>query len=79
MIYPCHVSIGNGKTKDLKNEQEFIQYFPQINNDNFKKALKEACTCNLFHNYQGIMLGAGEIWIENGPEPERFVVVGVNN
>ena len=79
MIYPCHVSIGNGKTKDLKNEQEFIQYFPQINNDNFKKALKETCTCNLFHNYQGIMLGSGEIWIENGPEPERFVVIGLNN
>lgn len=79
MIYPLHVSIGNGKYKDLKDKQEFIKYFAQINNDNFKKALKETCTCNLFHNYQGIMLGSGIIWIDNGPELGRFVVVGVNN
>lgn len=79
MIYPLHVSIGNGKYKDLKDKQEFIKYFTQINNDNFKKALKETCTCNLFHNYQGIMLGSGIIWIDNGPEIGRFVVLGVNN
>ena len=79
MIYPLHVSIGNGKYKDLKDKQEFIKYFAQINNDNFKKALEETCTCNLFHNYQGIMLGSGIIWIDNGPELGRFVVVGLNN
>jgi len=60
--YPISVNI-EGSKMDIEDEQAFIEYFDQIFNNNVVTAVKESKYEDLFSNYQGIMIGNGEIWI----------------
>jgi hypothetical protein len=60
--YPITVSI-DAKKKNIKNIEEFIQLAPRIFSTGFTERILAASLSELFCNYQGIMLGNGEIWI----------------
>ncbi len=79
IIYPLDIRLGNGQTKSLKNANEFISNFAQIAHAGFKKQLSTVGCFNLFHNYQGIMMGNGEIWLDCDAEQNSMKIVGVNN
>lgn len=61
--YPINVTL-NQKRRAIKNQNQMSVNFSQIFHADFKKKIKEECICNMFTNYQGIMLGDGQIWIE---------------
>ncbi|ETZ21830.1 hypothetical protein [Pedobacter sp. V48] len=62
--YPINVTL-NHKRIAIKSQKQMSVNFNQIFHAEFKRKIKDACTCNMFTNYRGTMLGAGEIWIDD--------------
>ena len=79
IAYPLTVRLNNGKKLDLQQAKDFIQNYSNIINADFKKRLRVAGCFNLFHNYQGIMMGNGEIWLTSDTENKKMLVMGMNN
>lgn len=65
--YPYKASTPEGKIVSLKNKQEFISKYSLVVSEGLKKRIANICTCNLFMNYRGVMLGNGEVWINERP------------
>lgn len=81
--YPFVARIGPKKTINIKYQNQFIQNYDKIFSASYKKAVLNSCTCNLFANGNGVMLGSGEIWIYQKPESTEqsydFVIIAINN
>jgi hypothetical protein len=81
--YPMVVYLGVNIKQTIKNQSQLILYFDKIFHPAFKKKLLAACTCNLFVNSDGVMLGSGEIWISqkanSTEESYDFVISTINN
>jgi hypothetical protein len=65
--YPLKTTLFKGKAITIKNKKQLIDNFDQIFHQEFKDKIKSLCVCNMFNNYQGVMLGDGQIWINNRP------------
>jgi hypothetical protein len=79
--YPIKVYLSSSnKNIELKNASQMIIYFNDIFNPDFKEIIKNEYTSYLFHNYMGIMLGNGEIWI-NATSSNKFGfrITAINN
>lgn len=59
--YPLRVN-SKAETIIINNIDEFIKSYDSIITDNVKKALLNQKIDNLFVNYQGVMVGNGQIW-----------------
>lgn len=73
--YPYKVTGTDGKTKSLKNKTEFVANYQYVVSESLKKRIGDICTCNLFSNYRGIMLGNGEVWINERPGGKGLWVI----
>ena len=65
--YPYKVSGPDGKIKSLKNKEELVANYKLVVSESLKQRIADICTCNLFMNYRGVMLGNGEVWINERP------------
>lgn len=81
--YPIKTTLYKGKTITIKNKIQLMTYFNQIFHQEFKNKIKTFCVCNMFNNYQGVMLGNGEIWINNMPNSSEdkfdYNIIAINN
>lgn len=78
IAYPINVKIDNKVTK-IKDEDEFIKYYKQIFNPQFKQIMSNAYTKYLFTNYQGIMFGGNvcNVWINE--YDSKLMITTINN
>ncbi|MBI5844302.1 MAG: hypothetical protein HZB23_06510 [Deltaproteobacteria bacterium] len=60
--FPITVSI-NAKRRKIKNADEFVKVADQIFTQGFLHKLRESPTTDMLVNWQGAMIGDGEIWI----------------
>jgi hypothetical protein len=74
--YPLSTKVG-GKRVSLKNEAEVKKYYSQIFDETFFSAIDSQDINKLFCNYQGVMLGGGEIWL--GKHKDKSGIKTVNN
>lgn len=65
LFYPLKVSISEKLTLNLKNKNQFLLQYDKIFTAAFKSAIGKTFSHNHFNNYQGVMIGDGEIWINN--------------
>jgi hypothetical protein len=63
IIYPLTVKV-EGKPVTLKNSSEFLNQFKKIWTKDVSSALAGQEVSKLFCNYQGVMIGNGQIWIK---------------
>lgn len=81
--YPLKTTLGKGKEITIKNKAQFMELFDQVFHQEFKDKVKAFCICNLFGNYNGIMLGNGQIWINNKTNSTKtkfgFSIISINN
>jgi|SRR3989339_1337277 len=79
IAYPLTV---NGKPT-IQNKQAFIHSYSALFTSQVKKAIANQKLEALFVNYQGVMLGNGEIWINkqwtNGKAGGKLYIIAVNN
>lgn len=81
--YPIKVKLSQIKLDIIKTKQQLIENFDQIFSPEYKEKLTPLRTYNLFNNYQGVMLGNGQIWMNNTPKstdnnPE-YQIITINN
>ena len=79
--FPITVLV-NAKKITLKNKEQLINNFENLFNQPFKDKINLACACNLFTNAQGVMLGNGEIWINDvltSNNKPRLYIKAINN
>lgn len=77
ITYPIRVTI-NGSNVSISNKEEFVKKYDAIINDKFVEKIKNCYTKYLFSNYEGIMLGDGEIWFGNINNSE-LRIFAINN
>ncbi|MDP4579391.1 MAG: hypothetical protein NWS66_05780 [Saprospiraceae bacterium] len=65
LFYPIKVRISEKSSVVLKNKNQFLLQYDKIFTTAFKSKLNNTFSHNLFNNYQGVMIGNGEIWINN--------------
>lgn len=59
--YPLNVNKEDKKIK-IQSKEDFIKNYNTIFTENVKKALLNQDVTKTFVNYQGVMVGSGEIW-----------------
>jgi hypothetical protein len=80
--YPIKVTVLKRRIT-IKNKQQLITNFDNIFYKGYRNKIKLCSPYNLFNNYQGAMLGLGEIWINNSPEARErkfdYKIISINN
>lgn len=59
--YPLEVFVGGRRTV-VRSPAEFVKRYHEIFNDNVVRAVKAQEADALFANWQGVMLGNGQVW-----------------
>ncbi|WP_019910337.1 hypothetical protein [Paenibacillus sp. HW567] len=74
MVYPLKVNT-KGKTIEIKTKKDFIAKYNQIMTAKVKKALLAQKVDKVFVNWEGVMVGDGELWIgQFGQQVGVFVI-----
>lgn len=78
ILYPLRVN-DSEKSLTIPNKKDFIAKYDQIFTDAIREALVNQKTDDLFVNYQGVMVGSGELWLRRGTDnPKLFGVFSIN-
>ncbi|WP_067142608.1 hypothetical protein [Oceanivirga salmonicida] len=82
ICYPIKVNL-NGNKKVINNKKTLLKYYDEIITDKFKEKIYKYYTTNLFNNWQGVMFGQGEIWINNTKNSNKkkydYCIIAINN
>ena len=60
---------GRGKRRGIWNRTAFLRQYNAIFNSNVRHALEEQTCHSLFGNWQGAMIGRGQIWFDLRCQP----------
>jgi hypothetical protein len=61
--YPLRVN-GLPHVRSIRNRAAFLRLYPTLFNAPLRQALKNQPPDCLFHNWQGAMIGNGELWFD---------------
>ena len=60
--YPIKV-VADGEEMTIADEAQFVEHYDSIMTDEIRTAVTEQTWATLFVNYQGLMLGNGQVWL----------------
>lgn len=81
IAYPALVILENGDRMQIKNKLDFITNYDVIFHANVKDAILKQEIADLFFNWQGLMVGHGQVWIwEETKEKDirEFHIITIN-
>jgi hypothetical protein len=81
--YPITLKTPQGKNIKVLNPKEFVANYPRVISANWNKAVLRQTYEKLFENWQGIMIGRGEIWfsgicIDNACVKRELKIIAIN-
>lgn len=76
VAYPISVTI-DGESVEIAGESEFVTDFDQIFTSDVKDAVTSQSYETLFANWQGVMIGDGEVWFSIVDDAPR--ITAINN
>lgn len=80
--YPINISLNSKKRVQIKSPQQFRKWYSSIFTPTFTQQIISHCTAMLFSNSNGIMLGNGDIWINQKQGSTQadydFVIIAIN-
>ena len=77
--YPISVNAGRRKIR-IRAKAELLRRYDLVINRKVKQALSRQKVADLFVNWQGVMVGDGEIWFNQMSVGDKvFKVIAVNN
>lgn len=76
--YPFQVRIG-GKSLKIRDAAHFIADYDQVITAKVKHALQGQTYETLFANWQGVMVGEGEIWFSGVGDADVIKVTAIND
>ena len=78
ILYPLRVNHDKSST-EIKTPDEFIKNYDNIFTEEVKKAFLNQDVKDTFVNYQGVMVGDGEIWFGSSQELSKYGIIAINN
>ncbi|WFD09850.1 hypothetical protein [Tepidibacter hydrothermalis] len=78
ILYPLRVN-HDKSTREIKTPQEFIENYDNIFTKEVKEALLNQDVKDTFVNYQGVMVGNGEIWFGSSQDSSKYGIIAINN
>lgn len=72
--FPLNVQIS-GRRIALRNKNDFLRRYSEVFNSRVKDAVLKQDSSNLFGNWQGAMIGNGEIWIHPGNDSIKIITI----
>lgn len=82
-FYPLETTLLGKKGITIRNATQLLSQYDKIFYPAYLSRLRSVCFCGLFHNYRGLMIGRGELWIGQVPagvgKKPRLVINGVVN
>ena len=79
ILYPLHVNNENDK-RLIQTRGEFVKQYDTIITQSIKDAIANQSAEELFANYQGIMIGNGEIWLGGSTDSPQVVgIIAINH
>jgi hypothetical protein len=76
--FPISIQVS-GKPKRLRNRSELLKYYDVAFDTKVKGLIAEQQFNELFCNWQGIMIGRGEIWVNKVSSSRQFRIIAINN
>ncbi|TCZ69101.1 hypothetical protein [Flaviaesturariibacter aridisoli] len=78
--YPVRVFLNGRRVATIRSRSAFLAHAPAILHKAYLQRIRNTCLCTLFSNYQGVMLGNGEVWIRDVyPGKPSLRIVALNN
>lgn len=78
ILYPLRVNHDKSST-EIKTTDEFIKNYDNIFTEEVKKAFLNQDVKQTFVNYQGVMVGDGEIWFGSSQDSSKYGIIAINN
>jgi hypothetical protein len=83
VLYPIAVYGANGAKVVVRSEKAFAAMYSQFATKEWKKAILDQDPAELFMNWQGVMVGRGELWfspacIGRDPCTEGIFIIAIN-
>lgn len=79
ILYPLRVNDGPGQTLLVQTRRDFVDQYDAIITPSVTKAIANQNPDNLFVNYQGVMVGNGEIWFGGSADTPQVVgIIAIN-
>jgi hypothetical protein len=78
ILYPLRVRIDRRRVV-LRNRRQFLARYDTLFNRRVKEVLAEQKFEGIFRNWQGYMVGRGEVWFEQLADTGEFKVIAINN
>lgn len=60
--YPIKVT-ADGEEMSISTPEQFVEHYDNIVTDEIRTAVEEQAWADLFVNYQGVMFGNGQVWL----------------
>src|SRR5690606_19611188 len=76
VAYPIAVTI-DGESVEIAGEGEFISEFDQIFTSDVKDAVMSQSYETLFANWQGVMIGDGEVWFSIVDDAPKITAINI--
>ncbi len=76
--FPIRITVA-GKPLTLRTRDQLLKYYDVAFDSKVKGFIAKQKFSELFCNWQGIMIGRGEIWINVAGKPSRLRIVTINN
>jgi len=77
VLYPLRVNNKDGYI-EINDKEEFISSYDEIFTDKVMSALRNQTIEDLFVNYQGVMVGNGEIWFGSLVDESQYGITTIN-
>ncbi len=79
VAFPLEVNVGGARVT-VPSKQEFVDSYAQIIDPGVKAAIQAQTVDGLFVNWQGVMIGQGEVWFGGvGSAPYQVKIIAINN
>ncbi|MDI6029391.1 hypothetical protein QBK99_24865 [Corticibacterium sp. UT-5YL-CI-8] len=76
--YPFQARIG-GKAVKIRDAAHFVADYDKIITTKVKEAVAEQSYPTLFANWQGVMIGDGEVWFSGTGGPGNVKITAIND
>ena len=76
--FPIDIMIAGNRTH-LKNRSELLKYYDVAFDPKVKGFIGTQKFEDLFCNWQGVMIGRGEIWVDDVGKPPTLKITAINN
>lgn len=76
--FPIRITVA-GKPLTLRSKDQLLKYYDVAFDSKVKGFIAKQKFSALFCNWQGIMIGRGEIWINSTGNSSRLKIVTINN